>query len=230
MINFSKSETSEERHIPIFSLDKIQQRYAKTFESLKETDKRDFSKLQKYLADTSFFTDPAAEKYHNNRPHGLAYHSWNVYKNLNLLLGTYSIESENFNPFIVAVCHDLNKVGSYEIGDYNRKVAGTWVNFLTYKKKKSRDLLHDAELSVHIAMQLVELTEPEILAIRYQNGAFDYAPSAYAQKQAWDSACSVYPEVLLTHHADHTSVKFDELIYSDEEVSKFLGDFQSKKV
>ena len=87
---------------------------------------RDYSKLMSYLKSQSFFDDPAARAHHNNFPGGLAQHVLNFTNALETLLssfGNIKKSSDDYDPFLVAIGHDLNKVGSYNFSEVNKKVG-----------------------------------------------------------------------------------------------------------
>ena len=101
---------------------------------------RDYAELEKWLWSSGFFEDPAAMKYHNNFPGGLAQHVLNFYSVYRSLLDCFETKikcSEDvFDPFLVAIGHDLNKIGRYSIIDVNRKIDGSWKSLKVYGYKE----------------------------------------------------------------------------------------------
>ena len=78
------------------------------------------------LTDSDFFTAPASTKYHCSFDGGLCLHSLNVYKNLKELVQnreglTPSCYDED-SLKIVALFHDISKIGCYKKGIKNEKV------------------------------------------------------------------------------------------------------------
>ena len=124
---------------------------------------RDYSQLMQYLLTSSFFDDPASMRFHNNFPGGLALHVLNFENALtqllaNLLNGPLGIKistGDKFDPFIVAIGHDLNKVGSYRLNSRNTKINGQWTNLQNYDYGNNRDCFPHAMVSMRRIHNLV---------------------------------------------------------------------------
>ena len=135
----------------------------------------DASILVKKLEDFNYFKAPASINHHGNYEGGLFDHSWAVMEALENL--TYRLDlkwEDKRSLYIVGLFHDLCKCNNYVTIDGH------------------------GELSVILAQQLVELTEEEILCIRWHMGAYD-------DKKNWNilgNAINKYPNVLYTPTAD----------------------------
>ena len=139
-----------------------------------------------------FFTAPASTKYHGNYEGGLFDHSYEVATalvSLTVNLGLKWGRGEK-SPWLVGMFHDLCKCDQYIEGldgyEYNKDVL----------------LKGHGEKSVMMLSNFMQLTEEEILCIRYHMGAY--------RTEDWDQydlAIRKYPNVLFTHTADMIASK-----------------------
>lgn len=155
------------------------------------------NKLLNYLYTSGFFDAPASSKYHLNYPGGLAEHSFNVFTELDKMTKFLHLVWERpESPFIVGWFHDLCKVDAYK---------ATPGGEAPYEWNKRQLLSGHGAKSVMILSTLMQLTEEEMLCIRYHMGAYE--------KDDWDGfdmAIRKYPNVLYTHTADMLASKVDE--------------------
>ena len=91
--------------------------------------------------------------------------------------------------------HDLCKIDSY------KKVTDLGAIWFTYNDNTL--LPGHGEKSVQLLAQHIQLTEEELLCIRWHMGAFD----AKENWQYYDRAIRKYPNVLWTHTADMIASK-----------------------
>ncbi len=169
-------------------------------------------KLLEYLLSSDFFTAPASARFHCSFEGGLCEHSLNVYdclvSYLNMprtkeIMGiSYSEES----IAIVALLHDLCKIGVYKKGFRNVKnEQGAWQRVDTFEYDDKLPYGH-GEKSVYIASGYIRLTREEAFAIRYHMGyssqtedprnvsaAFEMFPLAFALSTA-DSEATYFIE------------------------------------
>ena len=133
-------------------------------------------KLLDYLMKSDFFTAPASARFHSSYEGGLCDHSLNVYDCLKGYLNserakekygfTYSEES----IAIVALLHDLCKIGVYKKGFRNVKDdSGAWKKVDTFEYDDQLPYGH-GEKSVYIITGYMRLTREEAFAIRYHMG------------------------------------------------------------
>lgn len=150
--------------------------------------KGDVLLIEKELVHMGFFTAPASTKYHGNYEGGLFDHSFTVTKSLLSLTRRLELKwDRKESPYIVGMFHDLCKCDQYI-----SKSDGT------YEYNKNLILPGHGEKSVILAQRFLNLTEEEIICIRWHIGAFD-------EKEMWDKygkAVEAYPNVLFTHTAD----------------------------
>lgn len=143
--------------------------------------------FRNWLIDYGFFTKPASINHHGQYEGALFDHSSEVSKALVLLSEKLNLHWERTeSPYIVGMFHDLCKIDNY------MKDGESW------KYNNSPLLTGHGEKSVILLQRFINLTEEEILCIRWHMGAFD-------AKENWNSyGCSVtkYPNVLYTHTAD----------------------------
>ena len=160
-------------------------------------------KLLDYLTNKSdFFTAPASARYHSAYAGGLCDHSVNVYHCLADYLSRprvqelYGLEYTDESIAIVALLHDLCKIGCYKLGSRNVKDAsGKWQSVPTYTFDDPLPYGH-GEKSVYIINGFIRLTREEAMAIRWHMGfsgtednrmvgqAFQQFPLAFALSTA----------------------------------------------
>ena len=152
-----------------------------------------------WLKENGYFTAPASTKYHGNYAGGLFDHSFAVAKQLKWLTECNELKwmSER-SPIVIGLFHDICKIDQYKPKTakmYNGddvSVSGEW---------ESRDdmlLKGHGDKSVMILAGHMQLTEEEVLCIRYHMGAF-------TDKSEWPDytrAVRKCPNVLWTHQAD----------------------------
>ena len=133
--------------------------------------------LLDYLENKSdFFTAPASARYHSAYEGGLCEHSLNVYHCLVDYLARprvqelYGLEYTDESIAIVALLHDLCKIGCYKPGTRNVKDAnGKWQTVPTYTFDDPLPYGH-GEKSVYIANGFIRLNREEAMAIRWHMG------------------------------------------------------------
>ena len=144
--------------------------------------------LREHLDKLGFFTAPASTKYHGNYDGGLFDHSYAVTEALVNLTKKLGLQwQRKLSPYIVGMFHDLCKCDDYYFDNESQSY-----------KKKDVILNGHGEKSVIIAQSILNLTEEEILCIRWHMGAYD-------DKENWNilgRAIEEYPNVLYTHTAD----------------------------
>lgn len=133
--------------------------------------------LLDYLQNKSdFFTAPASTKFHGSYAGGLCDHSLNVYHCLLDYLERprvqelYGLEYSPESVAIVALLHDLCKIGCYKPGSRNVKGAdGKWQAVRTFYYEDTLPYGH-GEKSVYIISGFLRLTREEAMAIRWHMG------------------------------------------------------------
>ena len=149
----------------------------------------DGAMLTNGLRDMGYFKAPASVNHHGNYDGGLFDHSWAVMEALENLTYRLDLKWERKESlYIVGLLHDLCKCNSYM---YNEE-TGQW------EYNNNITINGHGELSVIFAQQFIQLTEEEMLCIRWHMGAYD-------DEKNWNilgRAIEEYPNVLYTHTAD----------------------------
>ena len=133
--------------------------------------------LLDYLENKSdFFTAPASTRYHGAYAGGLCDHSVNVYHCLRDYLSRarvqelYGLEYSEETVALVALLHDVCKVGCYKSGTRNVKGSdGKWTAVPTFFFDDPLPYGH-GEKSVYIVNGFLRLTREEAMAIRWHMG------------------------------------------------------------
>lgn len=179
---------------------------------LRETNRNGIEDLITWLEDSDFFTAPASTFYHLACEGGLAFHSLSVYNVLKNKLTNNNVFGiiPDDTIAIVALLHDICKVNFYkkEIGRRKKKDSNEWEDYDKYIIDEELPLGH-GEKSVILIQKFIELSEEEMLAIRWHMGAFD---SELNQKNLI-KAIEKYPLVLAMHEADFESAHIVEVKY-----------------
>ena len=149
----------------------------------------------KWLECSEFFYAPASTKYHGNYEGGLFDHSFMVMNTLADLTRHNNLKwQRDGSPFIVGLLHDLCKIDSYEpVYDPTRPDDAP-----TFKYNTDTLLTGHGDKSVMLISEHMQLTEEEVMCIRYHMGAF-------TDKEEWryyTRAVNQYTNVLWTHQAD----------------------------
>lgn len=123
-----------------------------------------------------FFTAPASARYHGAYEGGLCDHSLNVYHCLvdylqrERVQELYGLEYSDESIAIVALLHDLCKIGCYKKSTRNVKdESGKWQTVPTYTFDDPLPYGH-GEKSVYIANGYIRLNREEAMAIRWHMG------------------------------------------------------------
>ena len=134
--------------------------------------------LLDYLVNKSdFFIAPASAKFHGSYVGGLCDHSVNVFHCLEAYLDrprardVYGLDYDMESVAIVALLHDLCKVGSYKAGTRNVKneTTGQWEKVPTFFYEDKLPYGH-GEKSVYIISGFMRLSREEAMAIRWHMG------------------------------------------------------------
>ena len=137
------------------------------------------AELLDYLVNKSdFFTAPASARFHGSYAGGLCQHSVNVFRCLEDYLSrprvreVYQLDSYPMESVaIVALLHDLCKIGCYKAGTRNVKneATGQWEKVSTFFFEDKIPYGH-GEKSVYIISGFLRLTREEAMAIRWHMG------------------------------------------------------------
>ena len=169
--------------------------------------------LLDYLENKSdFFKSPASARFHGSYAGGLCEHSVNVYDCLTDYLQRarveelYGLEYTPETVAIVALLHDLCKIGCYKAGTRNVKddATGKWTKVPTYNYEDKLPYGH-GEKSVYIISGFMRLTREEAMAIRWHMGF-----SGAEDKNMVGRALEKYPLAFALSVADMEATYFLE--------------------
>ena len=133
--------------------------------------------LLNYLENKSdFFTAPASARYHLACEGGLCEHSLNVYHCLvdylqrERVQELYGLEYSEESVAVVALLHDVCKIGCYKPSTRNVKGEdGKWTQVPTFTYEDPLPYGH-GEKSVYVVNGFLRLTREEAMAIRWHMG------------------------------------------------------------
>ncbi len=164
-------------------------------------------KLLSWLEESSFFSDPASTKYHGAYEGGLCEHSVNVWGELVRLLKAYpEIKVSAETAAIIALLHDVCKIGCYKQELRNKKVNNVWVQQPTYVFQEDFCFGGHGSKSVYLIQKYMPLTDEEAVAINCHMGSWDRSPSDYGVGNAYER----FPLAWLLHVADESATYIRE--------------------
>ncbi len=130
--------------------------------------------LTEWLANTDFFKAPASTRFHGCFEGGLAIHSLNVYSQLKKLCKWYGCDASDESIAIVALFHDLCKIGCYKTEMRWRKDSDNrWEQYSTYKFEEDLAYGGHGAKSVFLVQSFMKLTPDEASAINCHMGQWD---------------------------------------------------------
>jgi len=155
-----------------------------------------------WLVNMGFFIKPASISFHGQQSGDLFKHSFAVADVLIDMTEKFDVEWERpQSPFIVGMFHDVCKMDDYideNASDIVMMGTGSPVSKNPKWVKNPEKLLKGhGDKSVMMLSQWINLTEEEMLCIRYHMGAYQTD-----EWQEWDRAIRKYETVLWTHTAD----------------------------
>ena len=164
------------------------------------------------LESLGFFDAPASTKFHLNHDGGLCEHSINVCK-VGLMLREEMIkispESEPFlrkdSVIIVTLLHDVCKAEIYKrVMKRQKNEYGVWEDVPGFDVDYSSFPMGHGEKSViRLLLSGLDLTDEEMLAIRWHMSAWDLAFQSPEQKNNLNMARDLYPLCALLQSADN---------------------------
>ena len=186
--------------------------YKKEFiELLKTTNRQGIDDLVEELEDLGFFKAPASTKFHLNEDGGLVQHSLNVYKAA-LSMRKSMIELDDSllealpkdSVIIASLLHDTCKADIYKPTMKKEKNRfGMWCDVPGYDVDYSNFPLGHGEKSVIVLLRSgFELTDDEIMAIRWHMNAWDLPFQSYDIKSNFNKAKEICPLLSLVQAAD----------------------------
>lgn len=174
-------------------------------DKLKSTKREGIEDLIKFLDDSDFFIAPASTRFHGSYEGGLAEHCVNVLDSMlamnDMLNSIYKMPKDSESSIIlVALLHDLCKIGCYKVKTLWRKDEnGKWESYEGYERKPDLAMGHGGK-SVYVAQQYIKLTEAEAQAIFWHMGPYDL--SDYMTQNEMGDAFSKNSLAYKLHTAD----------------------------
>lgn len=155
------------------------------------------------ITEWGFFDMPASTKYHGTKEGDLFRHSQSVAHELLRITKACNIKWQNpRSPFVVGYFHDLCKCDSYKHSIIGETSDGKPTDYPKWEYRDDQILKGHGDKSVMLASTLLQLTEEEMLCIRYHMGAYNTD-----DWQGFDRAIRKYETVLWTHQADMLASK-----------------------
>lgn len=168
--------------------------------------------LLAWLENTDFYVAPASTRYHGAYVGGLVQHSLNVYSQLKKLCNFYNCDASEETIAIVALFHDLCKVGTYKTElRWRKNQYNQWEQYSTYRFEEDFAYGGHGSKSVFLVQTFMWLTPEEASAINCHMGQWDATP--------YSNPASVYERNLLAwllHVADEAA---NYLIEKKEELN-----------
>ena len=156
----------------------VLERY-KYLKSIVSERKEQFDRLISFIEkETTWLTAPASTKYHLCKEGGLLEHSINVAETILKVKAAIAPEITDESCVIVALLHDLGKVGMPGNPQYIRNEPSEKQKMYGYKP--DYPYRFDSELTylsvpvrgIYLALKYISLTEEEVQAIVYHDGQY----------------------------------------------------------
>lgn len=176
------------------------------------------------LESLGFFTAPASAGHHLNTEGGLVRHSLNtcraalaIWKSMKALEPSLENEVKRDSIVIATLLHDVCKSDIYKRTVKKRKNAlGIWEDSEGYKVSyKGFPMGHGEKSLVLVLCSGLDLSDDEMLAIRWHMGAWGVNQNSYEDVRNFDTAQKLYPLVAIVHAADCMAANIMERTGSD---------------
>lgn len=192
---------------------------AKFIEELKSSKRDGIDKVIEGLEKLGFFDAPASSKHHLAEKGGLVRHSLNVYvQALTIANAQIELKPELAERLalesiaIAALLHDVCKAEIYKSEIKHRKNPdGKWEDYMGYTADYSHCPMGHGEKSVIRLLRMgLNLTNDEILAIRWHMGGWDLVDS-FEAKGNFSAACEKCPLLSVLIAADELATRIMEV-------------------
>lgn len=185
---------------------------------LRQTEREGMERVIRWLTEESdFFRAPASTRFHGNYEGGLAEHSLNVYNVALRLrdqlrqLAPEKADISDESIAIAALLHDVCKANVYTHSTRRQLINGFWKDVPAYTVDYSELPVGHGEKSVVRLLRLgLNLTDEEILAIRWHMSAWYLAFQSTEEKSQYGMAKDLCPLVSLIQSADELAANFLE--------------------
>lgn len=178
---------------------------------LRSTGREGVEGLIEDITNQGFFEAPASAGHHLNVEGGLAQHSLNsckaalaVWEGMKTVEPTLANEVTRESIIIATLLHDLCKIDIYRRSVKKRKNAlGQWEDSEGYKVTYRNFPMGHGEKSVILALcSGIELSDAEMLAIRWHMGAWGVNQNSFEDCRNYDAARKLYPLVAIVQTGD----------------------------
>lgn len=179
------------------------------------------------LEDNGFFDAPASAGHHLNVKGGLVLHSLNtckaalaVWESMKQIEPTLEREVPRESVIIASLLHDVCKQDIYKPALKRKKNnLGVWEDVPGYSVTyKDFPMGHGEKSLVLLLCSGLELTDAEMLAIRWHMGAWGINMNSYEDVRNFDAAHILYPLVSIVHAADSLAAGIMERTEEDIEI------------
>lgn len=178
------------------------------------------------LEDNGFFDAPASAGHHLNVKGGLVLHSLNtckaalaVWESMKQIEPTLEREVPRESVIIASLLHDVCKQDIYKpVLKRKKNNLGVWEDVPGYSVTyKDFPMGHGEKSLVLLLCCGLELTDAEMLAIRWHMGAWGINMNSYEDVRNFDAAHILYPLVSIVHAADSLAAGIMERTEEDIE-------------
>lgn len=171
-------------------------------ELLRSTGREGVEGVIEDLEEQGFFTAPASAGHHLNTEGGLVEHSLNtakaalaVWEGMKQLDATLETEVTRDSVIIASLLHDVCKSDIYFRSIKKRKNRlGQWEDCEGYKVSyKNFPMGHGEKSVILVLLSGLELTDAEMLAMRWHMGAWGVNMTSFEDMRNYDAAKTLYP-------------------------------------
>lgn len=193
---------------------------------LRSTEREGIEYVIEDLEHDGFFEAPASAGHHLNCPGGLCQHSLNTYRaglmiweGLGSLDASVHHEVKKESVILATLLHDVCKTKIYKPTMKKVKNSlGMWVDQPGYNiSYKELPLGHGEKSVVMLLLSGLELTDEEMMAIRWHMGSFGLNFNSYEDMRCFDSAKKLTPLVQIVQSADGIAAGILEIQVEDRE-------------
>lgn len=176
------------------------------------------------LENLGFFSAPASAGHHLNVEGGLVLHSINtckaalaVWEAMKPLEPSLQTEVSRDSLIIASLLHDVCKADIYVRSVKKRRnVLGQWEDTEGYNVSyKEFPMGHGEKSVIQLLCSGLDMTDAEMLAIRWHMGAWGINMNSYEDQRCYDTARALYPLVSIVQTADGLAASIMERTAED---------------
>ena len=193
-------------------------------ELLRSTERDGIEDVITDLENLGFFSAPASAGHHLNVEGGLVLHSINtckaalaVWEAMKPLEPSLQTEVSRDSLIIASLLHDVCKADIYVRSVKKRRnVLGQWEDTEGYKVSyKEFPMGHGEKSVIQLLCSGLDMTDAEMLAIRWHMGAWGINMNSYEDQRCYDTARALYPLVSIVQTADGLAASIMERTAED---------------